>query len=443
MTEGGMTGDESAEDGMTGAGITGAIGAGAGVTEPTERARTILRENDRGGYTVPTARLYPFQWNWDSAFVAMGWATFDAPRAWQEIERLLRGQWDDGLIPQIVFHAPSDDYFPGPDVWGVQHDPATSGIPQPPVLATAARRVLDASGDEARMAAIYPHLLRNHRWWEHARDPGRRGLVATLHPWETGMDNSPAWDTPLARVPTATRTAIRRRDTSHVDAAMRPRAEDYQRFIHLVDLFRDCAWEPGRMLAASPFRVADVGTNSILLRAERDLLDLAGRFGTPPEQAEIAVRIERLGAALDRLWSADLGLFVSQDLRAHAPIATGTSAGFLPLYAGRAGAWAPQMAETLQRWAGRVSRLVPSTDPDDPRFERQRYWRGPVWAVVNWMIADGFQRAGETAQAEQIRSDTRALISNAGFSEYFDPADGSGLGGTNFSWTAAVWLMLA
>ncbi len=130
------------------------------------------------------------------------------------------------------------------------------------------------------MAAIYPHLLRNHRWWEHARDPGRRGLVATLHPWETGMDNSPAWDTPLARVPTATRTAIRRRDTSHVDAAMRPRAEDYQRFIHLVDLFRDCAWEPGRMLAASPFRVADVGTNAILLRAERDLHALAVRFGS-------------------------------------------------------------------------------------------------------------------------------------------------------------------
>jgi glycogen debranching enzyme len=438
-----MTDDGTAEDGMTENAMTDGASAGPGVTEPTERARTILRENDRGGYTVPTARLYPFQWNWDSAFVAMGWATFDAPRAWQEIERLLRGQWEDGLIPQIVFHAPSDDYFPGPDVWGVQHDPSTSGIPQPPVLATAVRRVLDASGDEARMAAIYPHLLHNHRWWENARDPGRRGLVATLHPWETGMDNSPAWDTPLARVPTATRTAIRRRDTSHVDAAMRPRAEDYQRFIHLVDLFRDCAWDPVRMLAASPFRVADVGTNAILLRAERDLFDLAGRFGTPAEQAEIAVRIERLGAALDRLWSADLGLFISQDLRAHTPIAVGTSAGFLPLYAGRAGARAPQMAVTLQRWAGRVSRLVPSTDPDDPRFERLRYWCGPVWAVVNWMIADGFQRAGETAPAERIRSDTRALISNAGFSEYFDPADGNGLGGANFSWTAAVWLMLA
>ena len=44
----------------------------------------------------------------------MGWATFDEARGFTEVERLLEGQWDDGLVPQIVFHAPSDDYFPGP-----------------------------------------------------------------------------------------------------------------------------------------------------------------------------------------------------------------------------------------------------------------------------------------------------------------------------------------
>ena len=166
----------------------------------SEAARQILRDNDRGGYTVPTDRLYPFQWNWDSAFVAMGFASFDLARAWSEIGCLLRGQWEDGMIPQIVFHAPSDDYFPGPGVWGIRRDPPTSGITQPPVLATAARRVLaaDATAEgEARMAAIYPRLRDSHRWWAAARDPGGTGLVATLHPWETGMDNSPAWDRAL------------------------------------------------------------------------------------------------------------------------------------------------------------------------------------------------------------------------------------------------------
>ena len=62
-----------------------------------ERARAVLAANDRGGYTVPTHGLYPFQWNWDSAFVAMGFATFDIKRALRELERLIEGQWDDGI----------------------------------------------------------------------------------------------------------------------------------------------------------------------------------------------------------------------------------------------------------------------------------------------------------------------------------------------------------
>ena len=422
--------------------------AGADVSDALiQRAQAILRGNDRGGYTVPTARLYPFQWNWDSAFVAMGFATFDEPRAWSEIGHLLKGQWEDGLIPQIVFHQPSDDYFPGPAVWGIRRTPPTSGITQPPVLATAVRHLLDRARDgalaEARAAAIYPALVRNHRWWRQARDPAATGLVATLHPWETGMDNSPAWDTALARVPVTTTTPIARRDTGHVDAAMRPRGEEYQRFIHLVDCFRAEDWNPARMYAASPFRMADVGTNALLLRAERDLRAMAQRFGTAAEAAEIDARATAMHAAMECLWDDVRGLYVARDLIADAPVAAGTSAGFLPLFARHpAPARQAALAATLTRWAGPVQFLVPSTDPADPRFEPVRYWRGPVWAIVNWMLADDLHWSGRPPLAARVLGDTRALIEQAGFSEYFDPATGAGAGGGDFSWTAAVYLML-
>jgi hypothetical protein len=417
------------------------------MTDMIEQARAVLRNNDRGGYTVPTHRLYPFQWNWDSAFVAMGWATFDEARGFTEIERLLEGQWDDGLVPQIVFHAPSDDYFPGPAVWGVQHTPPTSGITQPPVLASVVRHMLDGAKDrtavEAHVAALYLRLLAYHRWWRRARDPHGSGLVTTLHPWETGMDNSPAWDAPLARVPTTTITTVSRRDVAHVDASMRPRADEYQRYIHLVDTFRDVGWHPDKMLAVSPFRVADIATNAILLRAERDLLVLAQRFGQAGDAAEIGARAERMQSAIEGLWDARLGLFHSLDLVDRSPIDVATSAGLLPLYAGAADASRAQaMAATLQRWARRVRYLVPSTDPADPRFDALRYWRGPVWAMVNWMIAKGAAESGQTGLATQLRSRTREMIANGGFSEYFDPRDGRGIGGPDFSWTAAIYLLL-
>jgi hypothetical protein len=412
------------------------------------QAQAILRGNDRGGYAVPTARLYPFQWNWDSGFVAMGWATFDEARAWDEIAFLLRGQWENGMVPAIVFHAPSDDYFPGPDVWGVTRTPPTTGTTQPPILAVAVRQMLEGARDaglaEARAAAAYPGLLAYHRWFHAARDPAGTGLVATLHPWETGMDNSPAWDVALARVPTTTKTEIKRRDISHVGADMRPRGEEYQRFIHLVDLFRDLGWDPVRMLAQSPFAVADVGTNAILLRAEADLLTLAARFGTDGERAEIAGRIDRLRGGLARLWSEEHGLFLSRDLIGDALIPQATSAGLLPLFAEAATpAQVAAMHQTLSSWASTARWLVPSSPPGSPVFESRRYWRGPVWSVVNWMIADGLTRAGRGEMAALVRQQTTEMIELSGFSEYFDPLSGEGIGGAEFSWTAAIYLMLA
>ncbi|MHB2018979.1 MAG: hypothetical protein ACYCW6_18690 [Candidatus Xenobia bacterium] len=42
-----------------------------------ERVREILRINDGGTCTVPSARLYLHRWAWDSAFAATGWAPFN------------------------------------------------------------------------------------------------------------------------------------------------------------------------------------------------------------------------------------------------------------------------------------------------------------------------------------------------------------------------------
>ena len=63
------------------------------MTMHDDTARAILRGNDRGGYTVPTDGLYPYQWNWDSAFAAWGFASYDLDRAWTELDTLFSAQW--------------------------------------------------------------------------------------------------------------------------------------------------------------------------------------------------------------------------------------------------------------------------------------------------------------------------------------------------------------
>jgi glycogen debranching enzyme len=414
-----------------------------------EAAHSILARNDRGGYTVPTDRLYPFQWNWDSAFVAMGFATFDVDRAYRELERLIEGQWDDGMIPHIVFHAPSDTYFPGPDVWGTRHRIPTSGITQPPVFGMALRHVYEAAvasgmaDAEGRTRALFQAALRSHRWWLEARDLEGLGLVAILHPWESGSDNSPAWDEALARVPTTTTTVIRRKDTGHVDASMRPRDEDYQRFIHLVDVYRDCEWDPKRQWAKAPFKVADVQMTAILARATVDLIHLAETLGTEKDKAELAQMHRRLIDGLARRWRPNLSRFVSLDLISGIDIETPTQAGFIPLVAVTLdGVQQSAVTAEIERWLDGMVVGVPSAPRFSPAFEPKRYWRGPVWAVINWLIADGLRTNGGDDLARRIEQATVRAIENAGFCEYFDPTTGEGLGGDTFSWTAAAYLVL-
>ncbi len=420
------------------------MSAGSITEDVRAEAVSVLKTNDQGGYTIPTKGLYPFQWNWDSGFAALGFALFDEPRAWQELDRLFEGQWDDGMVPHIVFHQRQDSYFPGPDVWGTDHEPPTTGITQPPVLATVALHMLRTAGDAdlaaTRAAALYPRILAWHRWWWRARDRNGTGLVTIYHPWETGRDNSPAWDEALARVE-PTKTQYQRRDTALIDAEHRPHNYEYDRYLFLVELFRGLRYDADAMAEKSPFKVLDVGLNAILQGGNRDLLVLAERFGTAAEQAEIAARIALSDSAFDRLWSPDRSYYLSHDLVSDRPIDVATSASFLPLFgrvpdAERAGL----MADRLRAWGDRCKWLVPSTHPDEKTFEAKRYWRGPVWAIVNWLIARGLAAYGFTDLERRLRDDTLDLAGRSGLYEYYDPLDGSGAGGDAFTWTAAVAL---
>ena len=77
------------------------------------QAKTVLEFNWTGNYTQPGPRLYPHQWSWDSALIAIGYARYDPERAGQELRHLFEAQWKNGLLPQIVFNPEFHGYFPG------------------------------------------------------------------------------------------------------------------------------------------------------------------------------------------------------------------------------------------------------------------------------------------------------------------------------------------
>ncbi|MFG3098071.1 trehalase family glycosidase [Streptomyces sp. NPDC048202] len=418
------------------------------------RAARVLAANWTGGSTVPSRNLYPHQWSWDSAFIAIGLRHLSPLRAQRELETLLAAQWADGRVPHIVFSpsVPLDAYFPSPDFWrsstagrpaGAPRTVQTSGIVQPPVHALAAWLVHRADPVLSRargfLARVYPRLAAWHRYLLHRRDLGGGGLVSVVHPWEQGMDNSPCWDGPLARVTPAPARSFRRADLAHGAAGDRPTDLDYGRYVRLAADYRDGGYADGD----GEFAVEDPSFNALLIASEHALARIATELGAPGTARH--ARAERLTAALvERLWDDASGMFLCRDLRGGGPVRERSVSGLVPLLLpGLPHEVAGALVDTLRgpHFAARTG-LVPSYDLRGPAYEPSRYWRGPAWFNTSWLVERGLRAHGERAAADALRAAFLRVAGESGFAEYVDPDTGEACGAPGFGWTAALTLDL-
>ena len=407
-----------------------------------EQAEQVLWQNDRGHYTVPTHGLYPFQWNWDSCLSALGMAHFDEARAWTEIDTLFAHQWPDGMVPHIIFHEEDDGYFPGPGVWQTGRDKPTSGITQPPVAGFAVRRLWETAQDKAlantRARALLPLIHAWHQWFFRCRDPEAVGLVAIIHPWESGRDNSIDWDAALDRVPTDGLEPFTRRDTQHANPDHRPTQAQYERYIWLIQKFRSLGWDNARLHDASPFQVVDPGFNAILIRSCSDLADLADQLDEPEIARQSRDYAARGVAAMEHLWSDAHSQYLCLDRTTGKLIESLSVGGLLAAFAAIPPERAAAIASRIKELGEVTDFLIPSHDPRAAEFDGLRYWRGPAWLIVNYMIADGLSRAGQSEMVGRIVADSVRLIETSGFAEYYDPITAEPCGGGQFTWTAAM-----
>lgn len=276
---------------------------------------------------------------------------------------------------------PTNGAFSGPAVWlggwGTNRVPPTTGISQPPLVATAVRFIwerVDATGAaqdkllEQRVRRLVPRIMAWHRWWHEVRDPDRSGLTVSVHPWETGRDTLPDWEEPMRRVPIIVDVAHLRKDLLRVTSAQRLTHDAYNRYISLVEEAKALQWAGPAVARRLSFRVCDVGIQAILLRADRDLLALANALNLKDEAAQIEEWIARGTAAFARLKHDD-GTFRSLDLRTNRLSPHVNAGTFLSLYVfqGSAPLFAHTLAHQLRslgykRGGGAARRVVLEVD---------------------------------------------------------------------------------
>lgn len=407
-------------------------------------ATRVLIENHRGAYTVPAPGLYPHQWSWDSAFIAIGVRHLSPRRAQRELEALFSAQWADGRIPQIVFDlSRDDDYAPGAAFWRSDLIPGspvvpTAGLVQPPNHALATWLVHEKDPEESRrrgfLQRAYPRLLAWHSYLADSRTTTSE-LAHVVHPWESGMDNSPFWDAPLAAIGETDHEPTSRPDLMHAAAGHRPSNREYGKYLYLAARYRD--QRCGDLDEEYPFRLQDPAFNAIWARSELAMAQIAEEVGAEPDQH--VKRSLAITDALESLWHQELQIYVARDVRTGALQPYRTVSGLVPLLLPSL-PHADELLATLcsPHFGLGVAILVPSHDLVAETFDAARYWRGPSWFNTAWLIAQALMERGDQESARQL---TAAMADTAlahNFPEYVDPHTAAPRGTARFSWTAAL-----
>ena len=363
--------------------------------------RTVLDASWRptDGFCPPNPTVYPHQWLWDSCFHTIAWAALGDRRGVTELGSCLRGQLPSGFVPHMRYLGPTVDRGPLPD---------RSSYTQPPIYAHAAR-VLHEAGFTLPVETL-PAIGRALEWlWRDRRTDD--GLVYLVHPWESGADDSPRWDSWIG-----------------LDSYDRDSYRDVDRRLVTDTVYDD----DGAARWSHSFVAAPAAFNALVAHAFGELAHLTDDSMWADRSAELAASIDRL------LWHDESGLWQDRAIvGGGSSVAVPTLDGALPLLvtddAEKASRVLDQLLDPARFAAPYGLRYVWA---DHPRYDPDAYWRGPAWPQLNYLVWVAARRWGRDDLAAEIAGWSRAAAVRSGFAEFWNPETGAGRGAIPQGWAA-------
>jgi len=385
-------------------------------------AHEILKQNrqmtSNHQYTLPSLKNYPYQWLWDSCFHAIVLSILEPEAAKEEMRSLVSKQFDDGMIPHMIYWQSGDLHR---YEWGKD---GTSALTQPPMVAYAVEQIYKRSQDKEFLAEFYPALWKFYKYLVEKRDPRSHHLAGIINPDESGEDNSPRFDAVLG-----------------VDENVSLNDHLKKRLV-LIEENIKCNFDAENCMK-NHFWVKDVPFNSILIANLESLARLARELEMKDDEEFCTAHIGLMRGAMRKFMYED-GVFWSTYGNDYKKVKVATWAHFAPLFAGL---YSPSEAslvvekhlldkETFLAPFG--IRTVSKKEPSYRETAESFSWRGPVWFAPHWFIYKGLLRYGFEKEARMILDMSASLLERGGFREYYNPETGEGLGAEGFTWGTLV-----
>ena len=343
------------------------VAAYGSLTEQFKAMQTILSWNTI--YDAPNKRLItPVSRNWDriwGGFVMFGWDSYFASfmlalinkdLAYANAVEITKAITTDGFIPN--FQAPFDR---------VSWDRS-----QPPIGSTVILEMYKRFGDKWLLEEVYEELLRWNRWWANNRDVdgylawgSTRGHIQAAM-YESGLDNSPMYDGV---------------------------AFDKERNVMLL---------------------ADVGLMSFYIMDCNSMVEIAKILGKDDEAKEITKRAQKYKKKLETLWDEETGIFLNRRLDNGEKSYRLSPTNFYPMIAK---ACTQKQAQTMMEkhyfnpneFHGEF--IMPSIARNDSGFKDNNYWRGRIWAPMNFLVYMGMRNYNlPDAKADLINKSNALLM---------------------------------
>jgi hypothetical protein len=324
----------------------------------------------------PVSRAWNINWggyvlfDWDTYFAAYMAALDNKALAYANAIEITHAKTERGFIPNFATIS----------------DIKSRDRSQPPVGSLVIRELYRRYGDRWLLEEVFEDLLEWNRWWIAHRqcedwlcwgsDPYEP--VADVHfetrgvnerfgaALESGLDNSPMYDD----VPFDTET-------------------------HIMQL-------------------ADVGLTSLYVIDCEALVEIAEALGRTEDAEELRARAGQFRVALGKLWDKERGIFLNRRIDTGEFSTRLSPTNFYPLLAKAATqAQAARMMDEHfynpdEFWGDWI---MPSIARDDPAYPDQNYWRGRIWAPMNFLVYLGLLRYDlPQARADLVEKSKQLLL---------------------------------
>lgn len=312
---------------------------------------TIYEPSGRRVIT-PVSRVWNEQWggyvlfDWDTFFAADLAAVGSRDLAYANVLEILNETTPEGFVPN----------------YGRAGNWKSFDRSEPPVGAITVLNLYRRYHDRWLLEDSFDRLLKWNRWWAAHRD--QQGFLV----WGSDAENQPV-----------------NLDDSSVGTLQ---GAKYESGIDNGPPFDGATFNP----ATNKMEFADVGLISLYIADSNALAEIAEILGKRRDAQDLRDRARKYQASLQTLWDAKAGIFLSKDLHTGKFCERLSPTNFYPLLARAA---TPEQADEMVRrhllnpdefWGERV---LPAIARNDPAFKDQDYWRGRIWAPMNYLVYEG------------------------------------------------------